>query len=328
MSEIVKFDAFRHLGIETWTLVRRARYDPATVPRLYRILRSFKPEIVHSWNSMCTVIGAPLAKMMGARFVDGSVRAAPPGLSLRNPDYFRSRLTLPLVAKVIANSSAGLAVYRIPADRGVCIRNGFDFARASPGEPGEIKRQLGVVTKYVVGMIASFSEKKDYATFLEMARRVTAVRDDVTFLAVGTGKKLSSFQTAFPAKSFPRISFLGSRSDVEEIASIFTVGVLTTNADVHGEGIPNALMECMALGKPVVATDCGGTRELVDGQSGILVGSRDVGALTYHVLRLLDRPELAEAFGSAGRRKIREEFSLQRMTREHLDLYTDLLQAS
>src|SRR6476661_7725927 len=74
------------------------------------------------------------------------------------------------------------------------------------------------------------------------------------------------------------------------------------NSRLHGEGISNAITECMALGKPIVATDYGGTPELVlEGQTGFLVPSHDAGALTGRVLKLLNNPELANKFGMEGR---------------------------
>src|SRR6185437_9681716 len=103
----------------------------------------------------------------------------------------------------------------------------------------------------------------------------------------------------------PGIKFRGHQKDVEYMANLFTVAILATNSRLHGEGISNAITECMALGKPIVATNEGGTPELVlEGQTGFLVPSHDVGALTDRVLTLLDNAELANQFGMAGRRRI------------------------
>jgi glycosyltransferase involved in cell wall biosynthesis len=119
-----------------------------------------------------------------------------------------------------------------------------------------------------------------------------------------------------------RIKFLGRRKDVESIANLFTVGVLVTNSRLHGEGISNAIVECMALGKPIVATNDGGTPELVlEGQTGFLVPNHDAGVLTDRVLKLLNNRGLANEFGMEGRRRIETAFSLDAMTNAYLCLY-------
>src|SRR5206468_9919906 len=125
-----------------------------------------------------------------------------------------------------------------------------------------------------------------------------------------------------PPEYSPRIKFLGKRTDVESIANLFTVGVLATNSRLHGEGISNALMECMALGKPIVATNDGGTPELVlEEQTGFLVPSHDAGVLTDRVLRLLNDRALANQFGIEGRRRVETAFSLDAMCNAYLCLY-------
>ena len=184
---------------------------------------------------------------------------------------------------------------------------------------------LGITTPHIVGMVANFTPNKDHAVFVEMACRICDLRDDVTFVTVGDGATLRQVRDSVPPEHSPRLKFLGKRRDVESIANLFTVGVLVTNSRLHGEGISNALMECMALGKPIVATNDGGTPELaVEGQTGFLVPSHDAGVLTDRVLKLLNNPELACQFGMAGRRRIETAFSLDAMTNAYLCVYRRL----
>jgi glycosyltransferase involved in cell wall biosynthesis len=276
---------------------------------------------------MCSVYGAPLARLAGAKFIDGFVRAAAANRTMRDADYLRSRFTLPLTEIVVGNSRAGLAAYDIPARKAVCIYNGFDPARIRQlVGPDQMKCSLGIETPHVVGMVASFSHFKDYDTFFEMAQRLCARRGDVTFVAIGGGAQLEDYQARFPRDRFPRIRLLGRRGDVESIVNIFAVGVLTSNTRTHGEGISNAVMEYMALGKPVVATDCGGNGELIlEGGTGYLIGNADVAALTDRVERLLNDPALARTMGEAGRRRIEEAFGLERMTTAYAALYRNLV---
>jgi glycosyltransferase involved in cell wall biosynthesis len=307
-------------------LPRRTRYDLSIFSRLHAIIRRFRPHIMHSWSPMCSVYTTPLAKLARARFVNGYVRAAAATLGMHDRDYFRGKLTTPFSDVVLSNSQAGLAAYGVPAAKGMCIHNGFDQHRLDHLLPAaEVRGALEISTSHIVGMVASFTDLKDYDTFFLSARAVLGVRDDVTFVAIGDGIHLKRFQTMFPAGLHPGIRFLGRRHDVESIVNTFTMGVLTSNVRLHGEGIANSLMECMALGKPVIATRCGGNGELVEeGQSGFLIGGGDAGALTRHILQLLDNPALASRLGNNGRRRIRESFSLERMTQAHMRLYENL----
>ncbi|WP_194455087.1 glycosyltransferase [Bradyrhizobium sp. CCBAU 53421] len=304
-------------------LHRRGKKDLRLFKRLYDLVADLRIDVIHSWGSMCSIYAAPIAKMCGTAFVNGFVRDAPSHMRLWNEGYVRGKLTIPFSDVVVANSRAGLAAYGIPARKGLCIYNGFSPGRISNlKDKTQLRSILGIVTPYVVGMVANFTPRKDYETFVQMACRVCRLRDDVTFLAIGSGETLRRIRDSIPPAHSERILLLGRRNDVESIANLFTVGVLTTNSHLHGEGISNAIIECMVLGKPVVATNDGGTSELVlEGQTGFLVPSHDVSALTDRVLKLIDNAELADRFGAAGRRRVETAFSLDAMCDAYLSLY-------
>jgi glycosyltransferase involved in cell wall biosynthesis len=303
-------------------LVRRGKRDLRFFKSLYELVSELKIDVVHSWSSMCSIYAAPVAKLYGAAFVNGFVRDAP-HMTPWNKHYLRGKLTIPFSDVVVGNSRAGLAAYHIPERKGVCIYNGFNPERVfNLRDAAELRSMLGITTPHIVGMVANFTPRKDYATFVEMACRICHLRDDVTFVAVGDGQTLSQVRDSVPLEHSPRIKFLGQRKDVESIANLFTVGVLVTNSRVHGEGISNAITECMAMGKPIVATNDGGTPELVlEGQTGFLVPRHDAEVLTDRVLKFLNNAELANEFGMAGRRCIEIAFSLDKMTNAYLCLY-------
>ena len=305
-------------------LARRGKKDLRLFKTLYELVSDLKIDIVHSWGSMCSIYAAPVAKLCGTGFVNGFVRDAPPHVTLwNNENYLRGKLTIPFSDIVVANSRAGLAAYHIPERKGLCIYNGFNPERVSAlTDEAELRSILGITTPHIVGMVANFTPRKDYASFVEMACRICRLRDDVTFLGIGSGETLQQVRDSVPPEHSLRIMFLGQRFDIESVANLFTVGVLATNSRLHGEGISNAITECMALGKPIVATNDGGTPELVlDGQTGFLVPSEDAGVLTDRVLKLLNDAELANHFGIEGRRRVETAFSLDAMCNAYLCLY-------
>jgi glycosyltransferase involved in cell wall biosynthesis len=123
-----------------------------------------------------------------------------------------------------------------------------------------------------------------------------------------------------------RIIFTGIRNDVESIVTIFDIGILLTDLEKHGEGISNSIMEYMALGKPVIATDGGGTKELViDGETGFLIPQKSPKLLAEKIDYLLNNEPLRKRLGTKGKERIQKEFSLDKMVSEHIKLYEELL---
>lgn len=325
MSKKIHYPSFDALNITIHYLLRHSKKDLTIFFRLYSLLQQIQPDILHTWNSMCATYAAPVTKLLHIPFVNG-LRSAPPRLHFYEKRWLRSRFTFPFSSAIVANSRAGLVAYNAPRHKSFCIHNGFDFTRISHlANEQVIRDNYAITTTYVVGMVASFSDKKDYDTYLSTAQKILDQRDDVTFIAVGDGKNLELQKQQIATKFMPKILFLGRQKQVESIANMFTIGVLTSNATIHGEGISNAIMEYMALGKPVVATDCGGTRELViDGTTGYLVQNKNVSELADRLMFLLDHHELVEAFGKAGKQRLKDTFDSERMVNDYLLLYRNL----
>ena len=173
------------------------------------------------------------------------------------------KLTFPFSDRIIANTFAGLEAYKAPKNRSLVIYNGFDFKRIENLTKANILRhKLQISTKYIVGMVASFTDKKDYTSYIKAANRVLENENEITFLCIGSGDS-SNFEKEIPTKNKNRILFLGSREDIESIMQLCDIGVLTTN-EWHGEGISNAILEFSALSKPVIATSGGGTTEIIE----------------------------------------------------------------
>ena len=118
------------------------------------------------------------------------------------------------------------------------------------------------------------------------------------------------------------IFFLGNRKDIPAILKSSTIGVLLNNTNGHAEGISNAIMEYMSAGLPVVATNAGGTPELVkNGESGFLVPAFDEKTIIEKIEFLLKNPNVNIKMGKRGREIIIQKFSIQKMTDNFLELY-------
>jgi glycosyltransferase involved in cell wall biosynthesis len=296
--------------------LRRMRWDLGVFSRLYTAIRRYRPQLIHTLDMMSSFYAFPVARRMHIPLINASIQNA---FSAGGFRWKLERLLLKESDYRVANSYAGLHSrgFTEKERRNAVIHNGFDFSR--------VERSLTNARPYphvrsaetrTVGMVAGFSRYKDYCTFIQVARELDRRRKALAFVAVGDGETLEASRKM--AADVPAMTFLGKRKDVEEIVATFDVGVLST----FTEGISNSLMEYMALRTPVVATDGGGTRELVvDGETGFLVPPRNPAAMAAKIEYLLDNPDIARRMGEAGEAKLRREFSIATMLEKTVNLY-------
>ncbi|HLW88604.1 MAG TPA: glycosyltransferase [Terriglobales bacterium] len=312
------------LSIPLKYLFRKIRWDPLVIPEFYRLVREFKPDVIHTNSMMSSAYALPVAKVLGIPIINGSIRNAFQNSSLR---WKVERTLLAWSDFRIANSMAGLQSRGFSPDSTTdfVIHNGFDLSRVQGLEnQGDASSNGNGRGHDQVGMIAEFRPDKDFKTFFLAARRLLASRPNVTFLTVGDGETLDAMK-ALVADAGDRVQFLGRRKDVEKVASSFSVGVLAT----FTEGISNSIMEYMVLAKPVVATDCNGSKELIlEGKTGFLVPPQDPAALADRIAYLLDHPDKARRMGLAGKKHIEESFSLETMVEKTVDIYEHAIRHS
>ena len=327
MSRNIHYTIIKNLNIKTHYLIRKTKKDPRILIQLYRICKEFMPDIIHTWDSMTSIYAVPIAKKLGINFINGMIRDAPQKLKPFRKAWIRSKLTFPFSDVIVSNSHAGITSYRAPSKKCVCIHNGFDIKRINTlNNFRRIKNKYGISTEKVVGIVGSFSNKKDYEIFISSAQMILEKMDNVTFLAIGDGENLEKIKNSVKPEFKDKIKFLGKQKDVESIVNIFNIGILTTDIRFHGEGISNSIMEYMVLGKPVVATNGGGTNELVlNGKTGFLVNPRDKVDLSKKVIQLLENNKLATKMGNAGKERIHKVFGLEKMTSSYVSLFQKIL---
>lgn len=207
----------------------------------------------------------------------------------------------------------------------VTLYNGVNLEEFVPGAGrDEIRREFGISGSVpLVGTVANFSPKKGYKYLIETAQKILESRPDCRFLFVGGGPLEVAMQAeAARLVKNKNIVFAGSRRDIPRLLAgmdIFAFASLW-------EGLPNVVLEAMAMARPVVTTPAGGVPEIVlDGENGRLVPFRDSQAMANTILELLNHPEKAAALGSAAREKIEAGFTLERMVACYHKFYQSLL---
>ncbi len=301
---------------------RRGKHDYSIIWRLKKLLGTIDPDVIQCWDLMSAFYTLPVSKIMGVPFINASISHAPDRIKRFSKNWWRSRLTFPWSQAVVANSKAGLRSYKVSGAKYHTINNGFDLKRIeSLQDQKAIRAELGIKHDIVIGMTGAFRSRKDYHTFLEAAMIILKQHQDVCFLAVGDGEKLPGYREKYAKHAAGRLILPGARKDIESIVNIFTIGVLST----YTEGISNSIMEYMVLGKPVVATDGGGTKELVeDGVTGYLVQRESIEDMVEKINWLLKDLSKAHQMGLKGKERIINHFALDRMTTDYIHLFESL----
>lgn len=327
-SDKVHYKEVFELGIPITIMKRVPKKNPMVFYKLYQFCKSYKPDVIHSWGTMSTILAIPASVLLGIKIINGNIVNATKDMGFFDERLLRARLTFPFSKVILGNSLAGLDAYSVPEKKRVCIYNGFGNKRIDNlKNPESIREEFGLANERVVGMVASFTDKKDFVNFIKAGLRILDSQEDVVFMAIGDGPNLEKCKQMIPQEYESKFIFTGVRSDVESLVNLFNVGILATNTDVHGEGISNSILEYMALGKPVVATTGGGTNEIVnDCDTGFLIPNAAPEVLAEKVLYLLDNNEVAEQMGAKGKNRIDEMFSLKKMTSAYYELYQDMLQ--
>ncbi len=296
------------------------RFGLRSLLKIYKIIIDFKPDIVHSWASVATLQIIILRGFLNFKLIDGSIRdSIPPGINAK-----LIRLIINLFAdRIISNSKAGLINYMVPERKSIFIHNGFDLNRVRILEPIEItKTKYNLHSFKLIGMVARIDFEKDYPTFIKAALTVLLKRNDVKFIIVGDGDDKGKIKSLIAPENNDSFKFTGRQSNVESIINCFDVAVLAT----FKEGISNSIIEYMALEKPVIATNGGGTSELIeDGETGYLVKEGDENQLAEKMQFLLDHPDTCLRMGTAGKKRIIENFNFKKMIDSFQNEYEKIL---
>lgn len=323
MNSEINYPEIFDLNIPIHYLIRKTKKDFSVFWRFFKIAKNFKPHIIHCWDTMTATYSIPSCFLLNANMINGMVVDSPIKEKIFNKKLFRAKLLFPFSDLIIGNSYAGLKAYGSPERKSMVIYNGYNFNRnKNLKEVTEVREEFDITTKYVIGMIASFSEFKDYKTYYEAADIVLQKRKDVTFLAIGNKTDSAESKELINPKNIQSFRLLGKKLNIESIINACDICVLAT----FTEGISNSILEYMALQKPVIATSGGGTKEIVEeNQTGFLVKVSDAKELAGKMELLLNDSNLREKMGEKGQEKVRDVFSIQQMIDKYVSVYRNLI---
>lgn len=299
---------------------------PGTLARLAALARGHRVRLIHSLRGSTTMVALLLSRLLGIPHVC-HVR-----FQYEDPARYR-KLWLDRADCVVTVSRALLqgllaACRRRPAVARA-ILNGIDAAafRAMAGE-ADVRAGLGIAgDEFVAGFVGSLDARKDPLTLL----RAAALVGDRRLVVLLVGRfRTTAYEATVRAEVerlglAARCHFAGYQANPSAFFRAMDVLVLPTT----GDALPRVVLEAMAHGRPVVASAVGGVPELVvHGRTGLLAAAGDPAAFAAALGALLADRALAEAMGRAGRRRVEEEFTVERTVRAIADLYRERLQRS
>jgi len=213
----------------------------------------------------------------------------------------------------------------LPEEKIKVIYNGIDLAPYQVHDnPKTLKNELNIKDDVLlVGMVATLQfEIKGHRFFIEASKKILEKFPNVEFVLVGDGPLRNYYENMAEELGVRQnLHFLGKRNDIPRILSSLYISVLCSTS----EGFSNVILESLAAGKPVIATNVGGSPEMViDERTGYLVPPADSDALAKAIINLLQDPKKARDMGEQGRRMVQEKFSIEKMVRSYEDIYQSL----
>lgn len=283
-----------------------------------RALR-YRVTLIHTFGARSDWIGLFAAKILKVPLINGSIRSARPKL---NRIDIASRLSMPWANWIIANSRAGLTAFGLKnSKKASVIYNGIDNKRFVDWADVPVR-----ITNLC--MVANFSRKKDQASLIRALPLICKEIPNVRLSLVGRGtKRLTECKQLVKRLGLnDLVDYFENANTPESIIADCGIGVLISTLGVHGEGTSNAILEYMALGKPVVATDCGGNREVIsDGKNGFLIHDNSPRSIAEALLKLLKYPEKAKKMGEQGKKRVVTHFGIEKMLHSYEIIYSRIL---
>jgi glycosyltransferase involved in cell wall biosynthesis len=314
----------RQNGVAVVALGRPAGFHPLLARRLAGVARRHRASVLHCHHYSPFVYGC-LARAFhpGLRVLfteHGRLSDGPPSPKRRLANAVFRHVPA-RVCVVSADLRRHLAAEGFRGGDIAVVPNGIELAEAGGPEMRERARATLDLPgdAFVIGTVGRLDPVKDLPTLVAAFRRFATDRPGSRLVIVGDGPERGTLQAL--AGGIPAIRLAGHRRDARQLMSAFDVYVSSSTF----EGMSLTILEAMAAGLPVIATSVGGTPEIVaDGTTGVLVAPGDPAAMAQALARISADPRRAAAMGRAGRDRVAERFTLERMVNEYARAYSEI----
>ena len=299
--------------------------DPRLFVEFYRLCSEFKPDVIHTWGSMLAFYSLPAVIFKKIPHINSHIADAPLVINKNDFHYFITYLGFKFSTFILSNTYAGLKAYNLSGNKCRVIYNGIRLERFTDlPEKKSVRIQFNIRTTFAVIMVASFSLNKNYGQFLDIAEYLLPIRNDITFVSVGGPQgSITEYEKIIKrAGKLENVLLCGRIDCVEALINACDVGVLFS----YSEGLSNSIIEYMACGKPVIASDTGGTKEIVvNHQTGFLITDETTEVIAGMITDLLDHEGKRKTLGENARLLIQKNFTADRMGNDFSQLYSEVV---
>ena len=308
--------------------------DFSALRHLERVFRQERPEIVHTHSGKAGILGRLAAARAGVPVIVhtihgpsfGDFQGALPNLLFRSAERFAGRVTTHFVVVAEAMARQYLAVGIGSNAQYGRIFSGFDLQPfLSATNDLSLRARLGLAPDdFVVGKIGRLFKLKGHDDLFAAAPALVRRCPKMKFLLVGNGEWRQRFETRAMTLGLEKHFIFAGLVPPQEVPPL--VGIMDVLVHLSArEGLPRALPQALAAGRPVIAYDCDGANEVcLDNRTGFLLPKGDLAGLSDRLLALAKDPALRTRLGEEGRSFVRERFSTQRMVDQLHELYRDL----
>jgi glycosyltransferase involved in cell wall biosynthesis len=324
------YDAAVRRGVEIVPVRSAHRFDPRLIGTIIRIINEHDIHLVHSHEYKSDILA----------YVASRLHPIPIMSTIHGwiTNHLKSRLfirleqaVLPRFDKVVAVSGetkSRLLACGVPADKITVIHNAIVTEHYDPGAhpPGFLRSRYGVPDDgIIIGYIGRLSPEKGQRDLLVAAATIAPAYPRLYVALVGDGPDRPALEQAARELGLAdRVIFTGHLADVRPVYRDLQVLALTS----HTEGFPNVVLEALCMEIPVLATDVGGVREIVeDGRTGVLIPARSPEAVAKGLRALLDDPAWARTTALAGKRAVYERFAFATRVAREEAVYREILAA-
>jgi glycosyltransferase involved in cell wall biosynthesis len=317
--------------IPTFCLESSGEWDVRVIPRLVRLLRERKVDVLDCHLPYAGVIGriaGQLAHIKPIIYTEHDLSVQRTMSRLHYLSYLANIVTFPLndliinVSRFTYQDVKRHNIWHTPLE---LVYNGIDLSKvmANHTDIAGIRQQMEIpASNKIVGHVANLRREKKQGDLLKAAKQVLEGFPQVTFIIVGRGayeSKLKKLARDLGIQN--NVVFTGFVEDVYQVMEVFDIFVMSSS----NEGFGISLAEAMALGKPAVVTRIGGMCEVVEDKvSGLLAEPRDIGDLADKMLTLLKDDKLRGKMGQAARQRVRQ-FDIRRRVAAYEGIYEKLL---
>jgi len=316
-SEFTYIDEY---GLKTYTIKIQSKSFWKRLIELNQVFKSEQPDIVFTWANLESLFVLLLSPFHRFSFINGSVRH---GIRSKKFSHYFRTLILHLSPNIVSNSKSGLKANNLR--RGQVLYNGIEEKFLTPLEDKfEVRRNLTGIFENVPLLIsvANLVSYKDYFTVLKALKRLKEDGYNFYYLILGNGSMRSEIEKTIQKYNLKdKIRIVGNMENVSDYLKISDIFIHSSK----GEGCSNAILEAMAAGLPIIASNTGGTSEIVTKDNGFLFEYQNVNELQKQLAWCMENKEKCKKLGEHSLNAIKKHFTISRMMENYYKIINEIL---